>query len=350
MGGVGRFAAVNSKVRVLEGKLLDSNQIKQLLLSKSFREALQFLNEHTNYRKVLKNYKIEDLHRGQLEVILKRDYIKIFDKFQHYFSGDYKKLLKILFIKYEIEDIKVIMRGKYIKRSQAELNSLVAFQSYLSSINYEKLIKAADVETAVEELKDTIYYKYVENSSRDINKDGFFRFETSLDFVYYTELSRFIKKLDKDDRKVLEEINGIQVDLINLEWIFRAKKYYKLSPEEILAYTIYDGHRLNKDKLKEFSYVKSVDEFYELLGGLPYEQIFRSTENQEYLIEREIFSYLKKIYLKYKRDYKTNISVLAAFLELAYLECRDVITIVENKRYSVEYDESIKYVTAVHKL
>jgi len=349
MGNVGRFAAVNSKVRVLEGRLLEEGQIEKLLRCKTFGEALRYLNDSTPYRKVLKSYRIEDLHRGQLELILKRDYIKKFDKFQHYFNGDYKTLLKIFFMKFEIEDIKIIMRGIYIKKSRAELNLLVTYQSALSSINYEKLLKAPDIGSAMEELKDTVYYRYIANSVREIEKEGFFRFETSLDSSYYNELIRFIKKLDKEDRKILEMISGIQVDLINLQWIFRAKKYYRLSPEEILAYTIYYGYRLNKDKLKELCYTKSSDEFLDRLKGLAYRQIFLNSENQDYLIEREIFSYLKEIYSKYKRDYKMNISVLYAYLELAYFECRDIITIVENKRYCVDYEESAKFITSVRR-
>jgi V/A-type H+-transporting ATPase subunit C len=345
MGGVVRFAAVNSKVRVLEGRFLEEGQIGKLLDCKSFGEAVRYLYESTPYRRVLKDYRIEELHRGRLEVILKKDYIRNFDKFQHYFNGDYKKLLKIFFMRFEIEDIKIIMRGIYIKKTRAELSSLVTYQSTLSSINYEKLIKAEDIGSALEELKGSVYYSYIENSVRDIEKEGFFRFETSLDSSYYSELISFVKKLDRDDRKVLEMVSGIQVDLINLQWILRAKKYYKLYPEEILAHTIYYGHRLSKDKLKELSYVKSVDEFFERLKGIPYRQIFLDSGNQDYLIEREIFSYLKGIYQKYKRDYRMNISVLYSFLELAYLECRDVIAILESKRYSVSYEESSKFIT-----
>jgi len=345
MGNVGRFAAVNSKVRVLEGRFLEEGQIEKLLECRSFGESVKYLYENTPYRSVLKGYRIEDLHRGMLEVILKRDYIRNFDKFEHYLNGDYKKLLRIFFMKFEIEDIKIIMRGIYIKKTRAELSALVTSQSRLSSINYERLIKAEDIGSALEELKGTVYYRYISSSVRDIEKEGFFRFETSLSASYYSELVSFVKKLGKEDREILEKISGIQVDLINLQWIFRAKKYYKLYPEEILAYAIYYGFRLSRDKLKELSYVKSIDEFLDKLKGIPYSQIFLDSENQDYLIEREIFSYLKDIYNKYKRDYRMNISVLYSFLELAYLECRDVIAILESKRYSINYEDSAKFIT-----
>lgn len=350
MSGIGRFAVVNSKVRVLESKFLDKSQIEQLLLSKSFTEALNLLNENKKYSRALKGYRVEELHRGQLEIILKRDFIKNFDKFQHYFNGYYRKLLKILFIKYEIQDIKVIMRGKYIKRSQTEVNSVVTFQSDLSSIDYEALIKAPDIETAVDKMKETVYYDYIVHFAKAIKSEGFFRFEARLDSVYYTELSKFTKSLDKVDRLILEEVSGIEIDLINLEWIFRAKEYYKLSPEETLANTIYEGHGIKKDRLKELSYANSLSEFYDMLKGLPYEHIFSSVEGHEYLMGKEILSYLKKVYMKYKSEYKMNISVLLAFLELSYMELTDVITIVENKRYSIEYEESIKYITAFDRL
>lgn len=347
MGSSARYSAVNAKVRAQEGRMLDKDQIMKLLECKSFQEALFYLNDHTDYGRLLGNHAVESIHRGQLELILKREHVKKLDQFIHYFSGIYKDLLRILFIRYEIEDIKVIIRGKLIKKSSLELDSLVTHESSLSTISYEELLKAEDIEEVVEKLKDTIYYRHIANLSKDVHREGFFPIETELDFVYYIQLRKFLKNLGPEDRLVLERINGIQCDLQNLQWIYRAKKYYDISPAIVLGYTIYDGFRLNKEKLKELSYAKSIEDFIEMLKGMPYERLFRVSEREEYLLERDILSYLKKIYLSYKKAYRTNISVLISFFELAYLEMRDVITIVENKRYSVNTEESLKYITAL---
>lgn len=139
-------------------------------------------------------------------------------------------------------------------------------QDFLQSIHYDDLIKAEGIVNVINKLKDAIYYRHIANLSGEIYKEGFFRIETELDFVYFMYFGKFVKKLNKEDRTILEEINGIQADLINLQWVFRAKKYYDLSPEVILGYTIYDGFKLSKNKLKELSYSKSVHDFYDMLN------------------------------------------------------------------------------------
>jgi V/A-type H+-transporting ATPase subunit C len=170
--------------------------------------------------------------------------------------------------------------------------------------------------------------------------------EMTLDFVYFSSLRKFIKKLDREDREIIEEVNGIYSDLLNLQWILRGKKYYHLSPEVLLNYTIYDGYKLNRDIIKELCYTKSIDEFYGILGTLPYKGIFEDSKQRDYLMERDILTYLKNVFLKYKNENKFNIATVVSYLELALFELRDVISIVENKRYNMENEETKRYITA----
>lgn len=346
MGSVSRFSAVNAKVRALEGRMVNEKQISKLLKCRSYKESLYYLADNTIYGQALEHYDIENIHRGQLEHILKKEYVKNFDKFSHYFTGDYKELIKIFFIRFEAEDIKVIIRNKFIKKFETDIETLAAYGSSLSTVNYDKLIKADNIEKVIDELKDTVYFKYISNLSKDIYKEGFFIMETALDRVFFLFLKKFINKLSIEDSESLKRINGIYIDLINLQWIFRAKKSYELLPEVILASCINEGYKIRKDKLKDLSYTKSIDEFYTLVKMTPYKIIFMEAENKEYLLEREMLFYLKKVFLQYKREYKTNISVLVSYFELSYMEMRDIISIIENIRYNNEAEEAKKYLTS----
>jgi V/A-type H+-transporting ATPase subunit C len=346
MSSVVKFAAINTKVKVLEGQLLSNYQYQQVLNSRNYKDALKYLKENTAYANALKAYNVDDVHRGQLEIILKKDYIKKYNKLIHYFDGEYKKIIKTLFLKFEIEDIKTILRGKFIGKENEELYSFLAYESSLSNLNYKSLIDASNYTEVINKLKDTIYYKHIVHLVKYVQDEGLFRIEMALDFIYFIHLRKAIKKLDKENMEILKEIIGRQADLLNIQWIFRGKKYYKLAPEELLNYTIYDGYKLNKDILKQLCYTKSMNEFFVMVDTLPYGELFNKTKYREYLLEKEILSYLKAFYDKMKREHRMNISVAIAYLELALQECRDIITLVENKRYNVENDEALKYITA----
>jgi V/A-type H+-transporting ATPase subunit C len=346
MGRVENFAAVNTKVKALEGKFLTKRQFTHLIDCNSFRDALSFLKEDTRYGDILEGYNVDELHRGQLEIILKKHYIRNFTKLMHYLNDDYKKLLKIIFIRFEVEDIKIILRGKYIGRNKEELAELLTYRCPLSTVDYDKLLEGNDVGEVADKLKGTTYYKHIYNLVKDVEKEGLFRLEMALDFVYFINLRKYIKKIPMEDRKAIEKINGIYADLLNIQWIFRGIKYYRLNPEILFNYTIYDGYKLKKGDIKELCYSTDLKSFYSKVNNTPYKEVFNRSNFQEYLLEKEILAFLKKVYVRYNSEFKMNISVVLSYLELAQLECRDIITIVENKRYSQQSEEIMQFITA----
>lgn len=347
MGNVVKFAAVNTKVKALQGRSLNEEQYTKLVESKSFIDALKYLKEETSYKDALINYNIEDLHRGQLEIILEKYYTSIFYKLSHYLSGEYKKLFKILFMKFEIEDLKVIIRGKLAGTDNDYIRDVMAYRSSLSTINYESLISANDLDEVVERLKGTKYYDALEPVAPAAKKEGFFRLEMALDFTYFASLREFSKRLSREDKVAVEKLNGANCDLLNIQWILRGKKYYNLKPEELLNYTIYDGDKLSRETVKALCYSKDLNEFYDIMEKLPYKEVFLRTRGQEdYLTEKEILSYLKNLYKKAQRSNALNISVVMSYVELLLMEVKDIIAIVETKKYNADHSETKKYITA----
>ncbi|NLM35588.1 MAG: V-type ATPase subunit [Clostridiales bacterium] len=345
MGRVVDFTAINAKIKAMEGFWLKKSQYKELIECNNFREALIYLRDKTKYGDTLKEYNVEELHRGQLEVILKRKYISNFTKLSHFLRDDYRKLLKVIFTRFEVDDIKVIIRGKYIGKRTEDLEQRISYKCSMSTINYDELLQADNVEQVVDKLKGTIYYKYIYNLVDSIEDDGLFRIEMALDSVYFILLKRFIKKLPKEDKEVVEKINGIQADLLNIQMIYRGLKYYQLPSEILFNYAVQDGCKLKKDDLKRLCYSKNIDDFLNKIKTTAYKEIFNISEFEDYLLEKEMMAFLQKLYTRYKTEAKMNISVILAYLELSLIEYRNIVSIVENKRYSQHNDEIIKYIT-----
>lgn len=345
MGDIVKYTAINTKIKALERNLLTEEQYNMLMECRNYAEAVRYLKEETFYYNALDEYNIEQIHRGQLEHILKKWYIRNFYKLSHYFNGDYKKLFKILFMKFEVEDLKVIIRGKYIGKEKEYIESLMTYESPLNNINYDKLILSKDLYGVVEELKNTKYYKHIYPLVGTIRQEGLFRIETTLDFVYFSSLRKFIKKLRKEDSEIIHKITGIYSDLLNIQWVIRGKKYYNLTPEVLLNYTIYDGYKLNINKIKELCYAANSEELFKLITRTPYGNVFGKGDKEEFLIEKDMLAYMRNIYRQYKKDHKNNISVVMAYLELALLEIRDIVSLIESKRYSLNNQDAFKYMS-----
>lgn len=344
MGSVLRFAAVNTKIKAMKGKFLKKEQYLKLMECKDYSEAIKWLKEETGFSSILTSYRIEDIHRGELETILKRSYMNNFNKLRYYFHGKYRELFNVLFIRFEIEDLKIILRCKYNGRSVEEINQLVCSRGPLSNINYDKLIASKDVKDFVDNLSGSIYYKPLYPLVDTVKDKGLFSLEMMMDFIYFKLLKNSSKEISKDDRNILNEIMGTYCDLLNIQWIIRCKKHYKLTSEEIFNYTIYDGFKVDRDDLKALCYADE-ENFYELIRRTPYDEVFNRNNTAEYLSERNIMVYLRSILDKYIKYNSMNISILIAYLELLLIELRDIISIIENKRYNMSFEETSKYIT-----
>lgn len=345
MGSIVKFSAVNAKVKALKSKMLKEEQYLKLYECKDFKSAVNILKEETSYGEFLDKYDLKDIHRGALEVILDRHYIEVYEKFLNYFSGEYRKIIKALFLRWEIEDLKIIIRGKYLGSSKERIESKLIAKGPLNTINYDYLLDLKDVEEVVEGLKGSIYYDNLKNLVNDINEKGLFRIETELDFIYFSSIRKINKNLDKENRDVVSEISGLEADLLNLSWIYRGKVFYNIPPEELFNYTIYDGFKISKDEIRKLCYAASVEDFKKVLEKTPYFLIYE--ENDSNVIEKLEREFQKKYFNKNIKKNKTNLSVIISYLIVYRIETRDIISIIEQKRYNVDNNEDLNYASDV---
>lgn len=345
MSNIIRYGAINTKIKAMQGHFLNKEQYNKLLSANSFAECIRILKEETHYNEALEGIPAESIRRGQFEIILKRYHIQKLYKLSHYFNGEYKRLIKILFMRYEIEDIKVIIRAKFVGRSREEIEDMLAFKNPLTTVDYDYLLSSNSAEEVIERLKGSAYYKHTKYFQAKISNEGLFRLENNLDFTYYITLRKFIKKLDKTDRKIISDITGFEADLLNITAIYRGKKYYNISPEELFNYAIYDNYKLKLDILKKLCYAKSVDEYYDILKDLPYRQIIPMKNNSDFLIEAYERASFKKFLDSYMRAANLDISMVISYFNLLHIEIKNIVSIVENKRYNAENTEMIKFLT-----
>lgn len=347
MGNVENFAALNSKIKTLEGKMLSENQYEGLLKTKNYYEALKYLKENTYYSDAIKTINVMDIHRGDLEIILKKHYVDIFFKLSHFVKGDFKELLRLLFLELQIEDIKVILRAKYMEKKEDIRPLLITYGSPLNKIPYDEIIGEKNIEILTKKLRESKLFKHVAPLLNNFRKDSLFRIEMALDFEYFSALRKFVKKLDKGNGEIVTKIKGSLIDMLNIQWIYRGKNYYELSPEELFNYTIYDGYKVKSEMLRKLCYAKDINEFYDFISESIYGNVFTKVRGKDYLIEKEINTYIRTQLSKYRSTGKLNISLTLSYIQLLEIEIRDIITIVENKRYMYEESKTNEYITEI---
>lgn len=343
MDNVTRFAAVNAKIKAIEGSFLKDEDYENLLRMESVIDVARYLKEKTAYSEVLASVEVGNIHRGMLENLIKQNMVRNIDKIIHYFTGEYKDFIKTLYAKYEIEELKVIARAVYNGKDAADFKSS-AFVGKYSGLDQNKVFEAKSIRDIIYALENSDFYKFLTPLIDGDFTENPFRFEMVMDMSYYTLLQREWSKLSSRDKDILHHAQGVIADTLNLQWIYRGIKFYRLSPEELLNYTIDISYRLNYNLLKTLCYSQSLEEFFRIVKGTRYSFMFKGDETTDIYMERRLE---RHTYFELKALVKEHkLSIISAFSFIIFLEfeARDIIAIVEAIRYKIPADQAHKYI------
>ena len=335
MKNIIKYAAINTKIGVLERSLLSKDDYNNLILKKTPEEVFNYLNKNTRYKEIINLLNGEEATLMNFEVVLKQDIINRLFKIKHYFSGDYKKFFQIMLLRYEIEDIKRIIRGLNSLEKKRSNTEKSGHKNYYSSIDFDRIEKAENLEAFIELLKDTIYYNLLKPFIKeDINRRGFYM-EMTLDRVYFKKLSEHLSKLNSKDAEIISVILGKNIDLLNIQWIYRGLNHYELSAEELLNYTLLNGFRFKYKEIRKLCYL-GFKEFIKEILKTEYYFLFSNEDEFKIIIEKSTDRYLNNIFESYLKKEKMDIVKSMGYLHRIEFESKDIFSILEGINYKLE--------------
>jgi V/A-type H+-transporting ATPase subunit C len=336
MSNVRKFAAVNVKVRALEGQLLRDEDYQRLLMLDQVDDVVEYLRNETWYASILPEARKVDII--DLEGRFERNAFEKYEKLFHYFTDAYRDFFKVLMMRYEIENLKLFLRMIIRKESLLSITDHLIIPKIYSRLDYDKIKMATTVEELSAALAGTEYQALLDYYKHEEATKLMFYMEMNLDRLYFKKLSHRTEALDKPDRTAVGEVLGRNIDMLNIQWIYRGRRYYRLLPEEILNYTLFDGKYFSYKRLKEFCYMTKLEETEAAMRQSPYGFMFGEAEHFEVLFEIGMDRYLYKIFDKLRMDHPMSIIEPMVYLHRLEYEMRDLFTIVESKRYNISSD------------
>jgi len=338
-----RFAAVNTKIRALESRFLSNEDFKNLLHRKSIADIAAYLKKETHYQKVLGDINENQIQRGHLEALIRKDHAREIGEISHYLYDGYRKFFTYVFVKREIEDLKKMLRS--IKNGKIGMLSKDLFPHLcrLNKVNVDTLLRSKNIDEFIKSLRGTVYYKYLQPLEEGSGDKSIFMGEMLLDLAYFDIFYKNLHEIEKKDRKIVDKIQGTNVDLLNIQWIYRGLKYYNLPREILFNYTIPHGTELSIRDIKELCYTKSIDEFQQRILNTRYNFLFDNESIKDIFMERRMLRYQYYNTNRLKKQYKMDITGIIAFDILLEYEIRDLITVIESIRYNMPFDEAKKF-------
>lgn len=267
------FATVKAYSK--KGKLLSKNDLQTFAESRDLEELITRIR-NTNYSQAMEGLD-KTPNSEQIEYALQSHLADI-----HYSIAKTSdsKVLDAYFMKFIIRNLKLILKGRVLQKSQQEIESRVNLHAEELIRQRDVVVKALvakDLEETVSSLSDTIFGKDVAKAAALYQENNNIQiFDTYFDKTIISHLATSLRNsADRDMTRLV----GIDIDFYNLLSILRGK-FWELDTTQIQDLIISQTSRVSKDLLGRMINSNSVKEAFDELSASSYKGIIPETENE----------------------------------------------------------------------
>ncbi|HJB85770.1 MAG TPA: V-type ATPase subunit [Candidatus Dorea faecigallinarum] len=346
MGNVMTYSGITVKIRAMQAKLLKDGDYEQIASMRSVPEVTEFLKEKPAYEKYLEEMDSTLYHRGNVEKIL---YQSLFDDYSRIFrfgGPQQKQFLKTYWKRYEVDVINYCLRIVFNHyQIPFDLDYKKEYFDRYSQISIDALVTSKNVEQLVDNLAGTEYYEPLKKI-REMETATLFDYDMALELYYFTTLWKRQKRLLKGkELKLYARDCGTKIDLLNLQWVYRAKKYYHMLPPDIYSLTIPIHYRLSVKEYKTLVETPSLEEFLRQAENTWYARKYDFGDGRT--MEQTYKDCLRHLYLADRRQNPYSVASIYTYLYLKEEEIDKLTTALECIRYGLPRSETLAYMGGV---
>ncbi|AEH07410.1 V-type ATP synthase subunit C [Methanothermococcus okinawensis IH1] len=290
------FAYVNARVRSMESRLLDEHKLNELIESAGITELIGLL-EDTDYAPYITDASNDAMG---IEKALNTHMAHVYQTLSEMSPSKSKKILSLFEKKFDVKNIKTLLRAKYVGLNAEETFKLLIPLGTIPENKLRELCETKTIEELLNGLEGTEYSKILSNEAANYEQTGkLIPFELALDKYILENLWKSVGT-EGTNEDIFKEFIGAIVDIENLKVILRGKAD-GLSSEDILNYISNVGYELAPWKLKELAESESIEGIISSLEGTKYGDII--SENLEeyektksvYVFEKALDKYVAKV-------------------------------------------------------
>lgn len=324
-----KYPNLNAKLKGMYAKRITKSDLEDLIKQNNLKNAILLLKSKCD---IFKNAD-ENIDRLEVESLLERDKINDILKIQKLLDKKDTEIFEIFLLQYEIKCVKSIFRKLF---SDDKTDDIIIKNVKMWDETLFKDIKGIETVQnfyeffeAIKRMKyNKILKKYQEQENINV-----FEVENDIDKLYFETLYDTVKN-EVNSKKII----GSEIDLLNILWIFRMKKYYQLEDEKINQILIKRYYKLNPNIIKKVIQTNSFEEIKETMKKTVYINVFTSENDLEENIDKYLYEINKKIF----RNDMTSIAYVLAYVNMIDYENNDIINTIEGIRYNMDKTEILK--------
>ena len=215
---MGRGASVYLVTRThgLRTHLIPSRDLQILAKAKSLRDVSDNLLK-TDYAVEISQLPTQEQDAANLEQMLLKKLVERFFFVRRSAKGKMQELLTRYCARFEVENIKRMIRAKHGGQDPEDL-TLIPLEREYSLVNFPALLKAKDIEEVASLLRDTQYHTILAKIQPYKESGATMILETALDAIYFSKVWELAGRIQG-----VKNLIGEEIDLRNLLTVLSLK-------------------------------------------------------------------------------------------------------------------------------
>ncbi len=337
------YSGLVTKIRAMKSNLLTDNEYRELSEISSVPMAVAWLQQKKSYRQIWASLDENDFHRGLIEKYLTNAVYNDYARLYRFANLEQRKFLEIYFKRYEISILKNCLNKIFDHREvDLDLSIFKPFFDRHSDLDITRLSGSVSIEDFISNLRGSDYYEPLQHLG-EIQSPTLFDYETALDLHYFQFLWKAKDKLfEQSDLEQLTAIYGNKFDMLNLQFIHRARKFYRTTPADIYALIIPLHYKLKLEEITAMVEAESDSAYEEALRKTYYGTRFEALSSDT-LEDVYVYS-MKHILSKKAKEDPYAAATMYQYLYLKDHEVRRLIVALECIRYGLAPEVTIQHV------
>jgi vacuolar-type H+-ATPase subunit C/Vma6 len=251
------------KIGSLKQLIIDDNTLEKL---KEFNEIEGFINFIEPFYPDLN---IKENTIEEIEKALFHFFFNLIGDLISISPLNMRRFLKDYLVKYEIMNIKQIILGLIIGMNNEEISKNVNFliEEYLENTDLiKKIIEAKTLEEIQLHMKPTKYNKVIREGFLYFkNYNEIFVLEAFLDQLYYENLSKRERILNKKEKKMISLFNSLNTEIYNINTIYRGI-INKIDKKLLAQFIINNNLFLKTDDIENLLDQETLNDFFSIIN------------------------------------------------------------------------------------
>jgi V/A-type H+/Na+-transporting ATPase subunit C len=256
---VARYAYLNARVSVFAERLLGLGETQALIDGHATPRGAapaELGADATGTRLT------DDLDQQNVTVLLRELAVLI-----RPLSGHARDLLSYWAHRFELSNLKTIIRGKMAGQPQLTIQQDLLDMGSLTRLPTAELLQSDSLEELLRRLDETAYASITDQARQLLERgEALFALDAAIDRRYFAGLARRGNAVGTAAAPLLRAIVGSVIDRVNLVWLLRYRFAYDLPPAQAYYLLIPASYRLSPRQLQQLAQRGS---FEELIANLP---------------------------------------------------------------------------------